>query len=175
MAYAISSCVAALCRNLVAGASDFDTSTSPTQAQVNSWLSSGCALINNRLGSAGYGAIPATSGAYDLAAQANALYAAWMAERSRINARTTSDERTRADMLKKDFEYMLEALVNDDLSRQGVSQSGTVYAGGISRSDKDAVEGNSDRVAPRFVSGQFKHPDNKSNPGGFNATTDDYD
>ncbi len=172
MAYCPSSSVAALTRNLVAGASDFDTSTSPTVAQVNSWLSSGCAVINIRLGSAGYGAIPATSGAYDLAAQANALYAAWMAERSRINARTTADERTRADMIKKDFEYMLAALLSDDLSRLGVSQSGAVYAGGISRSDKDAVEGDSDRVAPRFVSGQFRHPDNKTNPGGLDADND---
>ena len=170
MAYCPSSSVAALTRNLVAGACDYDSSTSPNQAQVNSWLSSGCALINNRLGSAGYSAIPATSGAYDLAAQANALYAAWMAERSRINARTTADERTRADMLKKDFEYMLAALVGDDLSRVGVSQSGTVYAGGISHSDKDSVKGDSDRIAPRFTSGQFRHPQNTSNPGGFTAS-----
>ena len=159
MAFASSSDVAALCRNLVSGASDFSTSTSPTQAQVNAWLSSGCAVITLRLNGMGYGALSSGTAAYELAGQINALYAAWLAERSRINARTTADERTRADMLRKDFDDNLKILIGADLSRAGVSQTGVAYAGGISADDKDTQEADSDRVNPRFVRGMFANPE----------------
>jgi len=155
MAYAVSSCVAAMCRNLVAGASDFSSSTSPTDSQVNGWLSSGCSLINAQLASKGYGAIPASSAAYELAAQANALYAGWLAERSRTNARMSADERGRADMLKDDFDAQMKVLMDVDLSRMGVSQTSVAYAGGISIAGKDTVEADTDRVLPRFTRGMF--------------------
>ncbi len=155
MAYAVSSCVAALCRNLVSGASDFSSSTSPTDSQVNGWLSSGYSFINVQLSSKGYGVVPASSAAYELAAQANALYGAWLAERSRTNARTSADERGRADMMKDDFDAQMKVLLDIDLSRMGVSQTSTAYMGGQSIADKDSVESNSDRVLPRFTRGMF--------------------
>ena len=160
MAYASPSDVSALCRNLVGSASGFDTSTSPTLVQINRWLSSGCAMINAVLGSYGYEPIPTTSTAYDLASETNALYGAWLAERSRINARVTADERTRADMFKRDFEYHLDWLSSLDLSALGVtltSAGGRPYAGGISRTDKDTVESDSDRVVSRFSRGAFRN------------------
>ena len=158
MAYSSASDVAGLTPNLVSPASTFDTSTSPALAQVNNWLSAGCAVINMRLAGVGYDPIPTTSGAYDLARMANALYGAWMAERSRINTRVSADERTRADFMKRDFEFMLEQLLETDLSRSGVTATSVAYAGGISVSDKVSVESDGDRVAPRFSRGMFANP-----------------
>ena len=159
MAYANASHVYSHVYALIKPASEFDSSTCPSLAEVNTWLTGGCAVINARLAGNGYGAIPATSAAYDLAVSANALYAAWMAERSRISARISADERTRADMFKKDFEFHMDMLLGLDLSRTGVSQTSTAYAGGISKSDVASIESNSDRVAPRFKRGQFANPE----------------
>lgn len=161
MAYASASDVYAYTHALIAPATapGFTTTTCPTLAEVTVWLSSGCSVINARLGSLGYGAIPTTSAAYDLAVAANALYGAWMAERSRVNARVSADERTRADMFKRDFEFHLNQLVELDLSRMGVSRVSGVYMGGISVSDKTSVENNTDRVAPRFKRGMNRNPE----------------
>src|SRR3990167_9271624 len=115
MAYCSASDVAGLTPNLVSPASTFDTSTSPALAQVNNWLSAGCAVINMRLAGAGYSSIPTTSAVYDLARDINALYGAWRAERSRINTRVSADERTRSDMFRKDMEFLLDELTSQDL------------------------------------------------------------
>lgn len=160
MAYATACQVFAYTHALIAPASAYDTSTCPTLDEVTTWLSSGCSVINARLGSVGYGAIPATSAAYDLAAAANALYGAWMAERSRVNARVSADERTRADMFKRDFEFHLNQLVELDLGRMGVTRERSgVYAGGISVSDKATVAADTDRVTPRFKRDMGRNPD----------------
>ena len=157
MAYGSASDVGALTRNLLGSANEYDTTTCPTLVQVTAWLSSGCALIEAVLAERGYGALPASSAAYGVAAQANALYAAWMAERSRINARLAQGERTRADMFKKDFQEMLDMLKAFDLSRMGLTQTSTAYAGGISASDKQTVEDDDDRTQPRFTRGDFRN------------------
>lgn len=165
-AYASPSDVGALCHNLIGSASNFDTSTSPTLTQVNAWLSSGCSLINSILGTRGYGAIPATSAAYEFARDANAQYAAQRAEQSRINARIAPGERTRADKFKQGFDDAMKELRAMDLSMLGVSVTTTsVYAGGISDADRDSVESNTDRVAPRFVRGMFRNRESKEPVG----------
>lgn len=162
MAYASASDVSSLVPHLLGDtASAFDnTSTSPTLDQVNAWLSSGCSLINSKLATKGYDAIGATAPAYEFARQANTLYVAWMAERSRLSARVSKQENTRGDVFKDDFEDMLEMLIGLDLSRMGVSRSYKPpenYAGGISQSDKEDYEADSDRIAPRFARGMFKN------------------
>lgn len=158
MAYASASDVFAYTRALIAPSGSYDASSCPTLTDVNLWLSSGCSIINARLGSVGYGAIPATSAAYNLALTANALYGAWQAERSRVNARVSADERTRADMFKKDFYDHLKDLVGLDLSRMGVTKERSgVYMSGISVSDKATVEDNTDRVTPRFKRDQHRN------------------
>ena len=169
MSYASASDVGALCRNLIGSASGFDTSTSPNGTQVAAWLSSGCALINSVLGTRGYGAIPTTSAAYDFARDANALYAAWRAESSRINARVSPGERTRSDKFKQDFNDAIGELKSMDLSRLGVSVANSqVYAGGISVSDRDSVEDDTDRVTPRMRRGMFRNRE-ATEPGGTGA------
>lgn len=159
MAYASSSDVSSICPHLIGStASTFDTSTSPTLAEVNAWLSSGSSIINAKLASKGYDAIGANSAAFEFARQANAFYGAYMAERSRLSARVSKQENTRGDVFKSDFEDTLEMLIGLDLSRMGVSRSNappTPYAGGISQSDKENYEADTDRIAPRFARGMF--------------------
>ena len=158
-AYASPSDVGSLTRNLLGSASEYDTTTCPTLAQVNAWLSSGCALIDASLKAKGYGAIPTSSEAYDFAREVNALYASWLAERSRTGARVADNERTRADMLKRDFNDGLTMLLAMDFSYLGITPTVKSYAGGIDRSDKTTVELDTDRVQPRFSRGQFRDPE----------------
>ena len=159
MAYASASDVAAICHNLLGNIPNFTTTTCPTLVQVNVWLTTGCAVINGQLASKGVSAIPATSEAYGIAQQANAAYAGWWAERSRISSRVSKDERSRADMLKSDFDALMKVLLSLDLSRIGVSQTSVAYAGGISVSDKSTVQSDSDRVKPRFARGMLRNLD----------------
>lgn len=168
MAYCSASDVGILCQNLLGRADDFDSSTSPTLTAVSMWLSTGCAVINAQVKANGYSTpIPISSDAYDVARQANALYGAWMAERSRLNTRTAADERTRADMFRKDFEAMMKILLSLDMSELDVTQTSKIYAGGISVSDKDAIEADTDRVQPRFSRGMFSNPSAiEPGPGG---------
>lgn len=159
MAYAAASDVAILTRNLLGSASEYDTSTSPTLVSINTWLSSGCSVINTKIGQLGYGAIPTSSEAFGLAQAANANYGAWEAERSRTMAAIRADERTRADMFKRDFEFHLDMLCEMDLGSLGVSKTRRVVAGGIKVSTKDTREADTDRVTPRFTRGGFDNPD----------------
>jgi hypothetical protein len=156
MAYASTGDVAALCRNLLGQYADFNMSTSPTSAQVEMWLSAGCALINTTIFGRNFSqAVPPNSAAYDFIAMANAQYAAWMAERSRTLASVQASERTRADMFKRDFNDSLALIKTLSLGQAGVAQQSNVYTGGISQADKQAEESNQDRVTSRFVRGQM--------------------
>ncbi len=156
MAYASASDVAALCRNLIGSASNFDTSTRPTVAQVNTWLSAGCALINTIIFGRNYSAaVQPSSPAYEFVGLANAQFAAWQAERSLTLASVQAAERTRADMFKKDFNDSLNLIKTLSLGQAGVGQQSNVYTGGISQADKQDQEADSDRVTPRFVRGQM--------------------
>lgn len=51
------------------------------------------------------------------------------------------------------YEKLLRQLV-----QRRALRTGTPYAGGISESDKDTVEADTDRVRPEFYKGQFSHP-----------------
>ncbi len=162
MPYASSSDVANICPHLLAGASDFSVSSSPTLTAINAWLSTGCALIETHLASYGYDAIPITSIAYNIALDVNANYAAFRAERSLVSSRVSKMENTRADMFKKDFNELLADLCEMDLSQVGVSRGHkppSAYTGGISRADKLLTEQDTDRIRPRFSGGQFENPD----------------
>src|SRR3990167_2212392 len=143
MSYSSASDVAILTPHLLGTASDFTTSTSPTLAAVNSWLSSGCAVINGKLAAHGYGAIPAGNAVYGIAQQAEATYGAWGAERSRLSARVAPDGNTRDTAFRKDFFDLLNQPVAIYLTTVGVSRTNappSVYAGGISVSDRETNE-----------------------------------
>ena len=163
MAYAAASDVGSLTRNLLGNLTDYSTTSCPTLAQVTAWLSSGCSVINSNVAALGFTPpIPTSSQAYELAVQVNALFAAWMAERSRTGAIVAANERTRADMLYKDYKALMDVLLGLDLSDVGVSVTTAgvySYAGGISKADKSIDESDSDRVLPRFERDQFANPE----------------
>ena len=161
VAYASASDVAALCRNILGAASAFGSTTCPSSTQVDTWLTTGCSVIETKLaGCGGYGPIPTSSAAYGLAQQANAAYGGWWAERSRTIGGVNAGERTRADMLKKDFFDLLDMLCAMDLGSVGVPLTSNgvhprIHAGGISIDGKRTRENDSDRVTPRMVRGMF--------------------
>jgi hypothetical protein len=158
MGYCTACDVYALVKNLILPSGSFDANTCPTLNDINSFISSGCSVIETDLADAGFGAIPLGSMPYGMATTINAYFAAWEAESSRLSAMVQAGERTRADVFFKNWNAMLTILSTRDLSRAGVPAQSGAYAGGISRSDKAAVSGNSDRVAPRFSRGMGHNP-----------------
>lgn len=158
-AYATGSDVANMCRNLLASSSTFTASTVPTQAAVNSYLSSGCGILESTLQSKGY-TVPVASGtaARDWLRNLNMLYAAGMSELTRINITLTPGERTRGQVLLDYFWKQLGQFTALDLTTMGVTRStsrGTLFVGGISEASKDTYDTDSDRIAPRFARGMF--------------------
>ena len=98
MAYCSSSAVGALCQSIMSGASDFGASTSPALGTVNAWLSSGCAVIEAKLGEKGYGAPGSTAVGYAWLADLNAFFAAARVELSRTSFSLAPGERTRGQV-----------------------------------------------------------------------------
>ena len=145
--------------SLVKPASAFDTSTCPSLDDIEQWITTGCAVINTQLSTRGYGGPSSGTALYEMLGQANAFWAAALAEDSRVNARISADERTRGDRFYRQYEKLMAVLDKMDLSRLGLSQTSGVYAGGISWSDKSSVESNTDRVPGRFKRGQFRNPE----------------
>lgn len=145
--------------SLVKPASAFDTSTCPTLSDVENWITTGCAVINTYLSGKGYGAPSSGTAIYEMLGQANALWAAALAEDSRTNARISAEERTRGDRFYRQYEKLMAMFDKMDLSRAGLAQTSVAYAGGISRSDKDSVSSNTDRVPGRFKRGMFRNPE----------------
>ena len=172
MSYAGASSVAALCKNLLGGRPGFSTSTCPTINEVNSWLSSGCAIIESTLAGCKY-TVPVANGttAYDWLAQLNALYGAAYAELSRTNVTLAPGERTRGQVYLEQFEMGLGKLCNGDFTLAGLSRttSGKLYTGGISIGTKQTYESNSDRVGPKFFKGLGRF-DETIEPGSTTAS-----
>lgn len=172
MAYASASDVAVLCQNLLSGASNFSTSSSPTSSAVEAWLSSGCAVIETTLAGWGYEVPPAsTTAVYVWLRDLNALFAAARAELSRTNITLTPGERTRGQLIEEMFWQGLAQLQQQDLTRAGLSRSqyGELYVGGISIDEKASWEADTDRVVPRFKREQFAFP-GTVRPSGISAS-----
>lgn len=158
MAYASASNAAALCQNVLSGASNFSTSTSPALAAVNVWLTSGCAVLESTLAGWGYNVPPGSNtAAYGWLADLNALYAAAKVELSRTNITLGPGERTRGQVFEQMFWDGLDRMRGQDLSRAGLARSsdGRLYVGGVSVDDKDIWDEDTDRVRPRFRRDQF--------------------
>jgi hypothetical protein len=159
MAYSTCQRVAGMISNLLNGASSFDelgTAIRPASADLIRFMSSGCALIETTITSMGY--TPRTGTAIDdMLADIEATYTAARAEAARASPRTAAGERTRADMYRREYRGMIDDLKMIDLSRLGFAYDGKWYVGGISKSEKQAVASNTDRVDPRFSRDQFRN------------------
>lgn len=159
MSYAGCIRTAAMVPNLTNNASsiaEISSGVVPASAHYVLWLSSGCSVIEGRLESAGYTPpVPVTAAAYDYVADLEATYAAARAEMARASPRSAMGERGRGEVLMKQFTDGLAMLLEMDLTEMGVTQTGRLYAGGISVSDKDTVESDTDRVTPQYKRGMF--------------------
>jgi hypothetical protein len=156
--------------NLINGASDIENTCSdtlrPASATIVTFMSGGCALIQAKFNSMGYAAPGAGGTLSDYLADIEADYAAWRAELARSSPRTAKGERSRADDFRKAYEAALRQLDKMDLSMLGFTpkESGGSgwYAGGISQSDKDVQEADTNRVDAAFKRDGFANPDKES-------------
>ena len=158
MSYGTPTGVGGLCYNLLGGKTDFSTSTTPTLAQVEEWLSSGCSIIEAKLTSVGYDVPPAANTIiYAWLADLNNLWASSKAEMARTNITLGPGERTRGQVFEEQFWRGIRQLLDGDLTFAGLSRTSTakIYVGGVSQDDKDTWEDTSDRVKPRFFRGQY--------------------
>ena len=161
MGYCETTDVAALCSQIVAGSADFGTNTNPTKAQVQSFVSSGCALLDTITQGKGWTPPASTNAIYGIYKQANSLYAAALAERRRTVDQTAPGVKSRADLLWADFKFHIQMLFGEDmkagldLTSAGLATNSTAgpYAGGISIDDVETQEDDTDRVPARFVRG----------------------
>lgn len=161
MGYCSASDVAGLCRSLLGGEERFSEDTDPTRNDVDSFISSGCSVLETELQGWGYSVPPAaTTTVYQWLADLNRLYAAARAEMSRVTETVGMGERTRGQVFDDWFWRDLDRLKARDLTMAGLSRSttGKVYVGGTSKAAKQAVEDDSDRVKPAFSRGMFDFP-----------------
>ncbi len=162
MAYSSASSVSKLCKNILGPEKNFSFSTCPTITEVDTWLSSGCSIIETVLAAHTY-VVPVASGtvAYGWLSDLNTLYGAAWVENARTNTTLEPGARSRGQYFLEEFWSQLDRLVSGklgDLTLAGLSQisSGTLYAGGISVADKQTAETDSDRVSPRFARDMFR-------------------
>ena len=157
--YCAASDVAILGKNLLGEQDIFNTSSSPNNSAIDTWISSGCAYIETNLQAKGYTTpIASTNVLFGMLKDCNAMFAVARAELSRTNVILGPGERSRGQVFQKMFEDCLKGVLSMDLTSVGVTKSsvrGTIYVGGISESDKDSRYSDTDKVRARFVKGQF--------------------
>lgn len=161
MAFCSASDVSAYTPNLLNGQPNFSDSSVPTLTQVNSWLSSGCAIIVSRLSACGFSAPTSGTDAYNMLADLNALFGAARAELARTNVQISVDSRTRGQVFEAAFKKGLDDFLAMNLEELGLTSTYTQYGyvGGISQDDKDTVNDDSDRIPNRWSKGQWDNPD----------------
>ncbi len=158
MSYASASDVATYCPHLLdSGNSTFTVTTKPSISAVNRFLSAGCSLIETRLKAGGYSTpVTVSDAVYDIVVDLNALYAAGRAEMVGMTSRVAMGEKTRSQIFMEQFNRGLDALMAMDLSRAGLGSAAAMYAGGISVSDKDTQELDTDRTPLRFKKSMWR-------------------
>jgi hypothetical protein len=161
-AYASASDVEAMCRNLLGDSLVFNTSTSPKLSEVNTWLSSGCGIIEATISNMGYYVpIARTVPLYGMLRDMNMFYAAARAEMTRINVTLAPGERTRGQVFDQLFKDQLKLLGTMNLSTMGATRSttggttATLFVGGLTETSKDTMDGDSDTIQPRFSRGML--------------------
>lgn len=159
MTYSSASDVAAYCPEMMDGGTNFSATTKPTVTQINAFITVANAKVDSSLAAAGY-EVPAGAGAtvYPVLRDLEALYVAARAHAAVLSARLGPDDRPKAFVFKKMFEDGMRELLSSDLTMAGLTRAstGTLYAGGISKDDKETYEDDTDRVEPRFKRDQFR-------------------
>lgn len=162
--------VAALCKHLTSGTT-FTTSTQPTLAEVEAWLTEGYGLINARLMNQGYEQDQTDADLLRALQPYNVWYAAAMAEYSQASAGFSEEGGGRGDMFMEMFwgskdnrpHLGLDALIQSkafSLLGATIDTDPTDFlsAGGHSRSEKRDMEADSDLVPFLFGRDKFSAP-----------------
>mgnify|MGYP001594522959 FL=1 len=173
MAYCVASDIHAVCPHLFLPASAIDTSTCPTLVQVNAWITTGCLIVDSKLATLGYAPIGSATAAYGIAQDANINYAAYRSELSRLSARVSRDENTRDAKFFQAFKDALTMLGElGDLTTMGVSLTTRAkpYAGGISVTNKEIDEDDTDVVHGRFQREQLANRESLTPTGTTSAS-----
>lgn len=182
MAYASASDVVALSRPLLAGSSAFPSTAASvgiisTKDEIDSFLSTGCSVIESAIESMGFDApVASTLSIYGHVKFLNALYAAAWAELARTTGTIEPRARTRGQVLMDMFNRGLSDLKEMDLAEAGLTQEPVtgveIYVGGLEISDKQNNESDTDIVQPRIARGMFKFPGARS-PDSYPIVDDD--
>lgn len=97
-----------------------DGSSTPTSAQVTTWLNEGYAKINAALSAAGYSIPVSAADALPLLCSLENLYGAAYALRARAMEISHDEEESRSEIYLKDFRAQLLDLTKQDLTALGV-------------------------------------------------------
>lgn len=98
-------------------------STTPTTAQVTTWLEQGYSIINRKLASSGYSTpVDSSAAAYGELTDLNELYAAAWTLRVRAMDSLTGTPENRSDEWMNEFWRRLEDFAGSDLTQAGVTQ-----------------------------------------------------
>ncbi len=107
-------------------------STSPTDAQVTTWLAEGYARINRVIASAGYSVpIGASADVYGELTALNNLYAAAYSLRARGLDIMNGEEESRSEVWLKSFNDQLKELADSNLAAVGATVATGETSGGI--------------------------------------------
>ena len=166
--------VEALCKYLTADAV-FSTTTQPTLAEVEEWLTAAYRIINVKLLEYGYAADQTDTDVKGALQHYNALWAAAQVEFSQPSAGFTPEGENRGDKFLKMFDDELQKLINSRgffllgaTKTEGLLDA--VSAGGIRVADKRTLNDDSDFLKTRFRMGQF---DDKGTHGSLQETRRD--
>jgi hypothetical protein len=137
----------------------FNRNDAPSDPDVRMWLADGAAMIDIALKGRGYNVpVASTADAYNVLRNLNAKYAAAQAWHSRMVSAAAPGATTQGDKLEALFKNGLKALLDGDLSGMGLSPtSDRFYVGGISESEKESVEDDTDRIMTVFRRGMHAH------------------
>lgn len=153
----------------------FDTTTVPTLAQVERWLTIEYNILQGKLADIGYESVPTDSQAIAILQEAQALAVAVRCEMANPVMARTGEPSERFQELKRQRDDVRAFLASDALEHLGASRERAlgafVEATGVSRSRKSSVETDTDWIHHRFKRGQFRRKDTSM----ITSATDTYD
>lgn len=153
--------VEALCKTLT-DAGVFSTTTQPTLAEVEDWLTDGKAQVNLRLARYGYSKDQTDADVVRVLMHLNALWAAAQVEFSNPSQGFSPEEGSRGEMFLKQFEEQCTVTINNSgFEELGGTKASDLTelssAGGIRYSDKETIENDTDIIPYAFTRGRFNN------------------
>jgi len=153
--------VEALCRHLTNNGT-FDSTTHPNQSQVETFLTDGYDKIGSILAANGYAKEQTNTDILGVLQPFNAFYAASMIELTQPSVGYEGGENTRYARFFQEFNRVEEFIKSPAFARLGATkswqESDYLTCGGISISDKEDIEADSDHPDYSFTRKTLRHP-----------------